>query len=159
MAITSDGTGQGEVAHEVGRRALADHLVEKLVDKFLYVGPHRFAAFEGGVPGHHSAQPMMLGIVRPRKHDRCVVLAALLQKVLNGFRGQAWINQCCPDVVITAHRPGRSALVHHPSQTRLLAPARELRGRMKRAVGAAPGGDYRKICLGGVLGRPRNPGD
>ncbi len=148
-AITSDGTGKPKSRTMSAGRSVADHLAEKVVDQFLNLRPHRFATPEGEVAGDHPPQPMMLGIVGPREyHRRVVVGARWLDGGRNGFRGQARIDQRGSDVLVTAHHPGRLAVVHRPSQARLLPPFRELRRGMQRAVGGARDRHHRKGRLG-----------
>ena len=67
-----------------------DHVVQESVDQLLDLRTHRLGSPKGEVPGHHSPQSVVLGIVDAREDHRHVVVGALqLQRIRKRVRATA----------------------------------------------------------------------
>jgi hypothetical protein len=94
------------------------------------VRAHRVNALGGEVRGHHAAQPVVLGIIHPRKDQGHVgIVCVCLVKGLD-VRADPWIRQSRPDVVVTADRPDRLAPPQRPLQALGVPPFGEFGGWM-----------------------------
>ena len=146
---------QREVADQVGGRPGLDHVVQESVDEILDLWPHRLGSPEGEVPGHHSTQSVVLGIVDAGEDHRDVVVGRpRLQGLGKGVRGQPRIGQRRPDVFVSADEPRRLM----PPQDHLQAVGMRANRRTRAGASADnghPAGSERRGCGAIALSRGR----
>ena len=139
------GHRQREVADKISGRPRRDHVVQESVDQILDLRTHRLGAPEGEVPGHHSSQSVVLGIVDAGEdHGNVVVGGPRLHVLGKGVGAQTRVCQGGPDVLVAADEPRRFMPPQDHLQAVGRAPIGELdrgrqRARASRGMGTAGG--------------------